>query len=102
MWYYRSYGSLSKLRSFSRADDEIGLTQSAVSRCVRELEGEIGLKLIDRTTRDVQLTDVSMNLVGTVLACLPIWTKRCAKSATSASRSADAWSSRRVQRSRAR
>lgn len=53
-------------QSFSRAGDEIGLTQSAVSRCVRELEAEIGLKLIDRTTRDVQLTDVGANLVASV------------------------------------
>ncbi|MFP3248851.1 MAG: LysR substrate-binding domain-containing protein, partial [Paraburkholderia sp.] len=48
------------------AGDEIGLTQSAVSRCVRELEAEIGLKLIDRTTREVQLTDVGGNLVSSV------------------------------------
>jgi DNA-binding transcriptional LysR family regulator len=33
---------------------------------VRELEGEIGLKLIDRTTREVQLTDVGGNLVSSV------------------------------------
>jgi DNA-binding transcriptional LysR family regulator len=62
----RVFIEVSKLRSFSRAGDEIGLTQSAVSRCVRELETEIGLKLIDRTTREVQLTDVGVNLVGTV------------------------------------
>ncbi|WP_277188876.1 LysR family transcriptional regulator [Caballeronia sp. BR00000012568055] len=62
----RVFIEVSRLRSFSRAGDEIGLTQSAVSRCVRELEGEIGLKLIDRTTREVQLTDVGINLVGTV------------------------------------
>jgi DNA-binding transcriptional LysR family regulator len=62
----RVFIEVSRLRSFSRAGDEIGLTQSAVSRCVRELESEIGLKLIDRTTREVQLTDVGVNLVGTV------------------------------------
>ncbi|GAB5099720.1 LysR family transcriptional regulator [Caballeronia sp. HLA56] len=62
----RVFIEVSRLRSFSRAGDEVGLTQSAVSRCVRELEGEIGLKLIDRTTREVQLTDVGVNLVGTV------------------------------------
>ncbi|WP_244816052.1 LysR family transcriptional regulator [Caballeronia sp. Lep1P3] len=62
----RVFIEVSRLRSFSRAGDEIGLTQSAVSRCVRELEGEIGIKLIDRTTREVQLTDVGTNLVGTV------------------------------------
>jgi DNA-binding transcriptional LysR family regulator len=62
----RVFIAVSRLRSFSRAGDEIGLTQSAVSRCVRELEGEIGLKLIDRTTRDVQLTDVGSNLIASV------------------------------------
>ncbi|AJW97175.1 MULTISPECIES: LysR family transcriptional regulator [Burkholderia] len=62
----RVFIEVSRLRSFSRAGDEIGLTQSAVSRCVRELEGEIGLKLIDRTTRDVQLTDAGSNLISSV------------------------------------
>ena len=62
----RVFIEVSRLQSFSRAGDEIGLTQSAVSRCVRELETEIGLKLIDRTTRDVQLTDVGANLVASV------------------------------------
>ncbi len=62
----RVFIEVARLQSFSRAGDEIGLTQSAVSRCVRELEAEIGLKLIDRTTRDVQLTDVGANLIGSV------------------------------------
>ncbi|WP_213778497.1 LysR family transcriptional regulator [Caballeronia sp. dw_276] len=62
----RVFIEVAKLQSFSRAGDEIGLTQSAVSRCVRELEAEIGLKLVDRTTREVQLTDVGTNLVGSV------------------------------------
>jgi DNA-binding transcriptional LysR family regulator len=62
----RVFIAVARLRSFSRAGNEVGLTQSAVSRCVRELEGEIGLKLVDRTTREVQLTDVGANLVGSV------------------------------------
>ena len=62
----RVFIEVARLQSFSRAGDEIGLTQSAVSRCVRELETEIGLKLIDRTTREVQLTDVGGNLVSSV------------------------------------
>jgi len=62
----RVFIEVARLQSFSRAGDEIGLTQSAVSRCVRELEGEIGLKLIDRTTREAQLTDVGGNLVASV------------------------------------
>lgn len=62
----RVFIEVARLQSFSRAGDQVGLTQSAVSRCVRELESEIGLKLVDRTTREVQLTDVGGNLVGSV------------------------------------
>jgi DNA-binding transcriptional LysR family regulator len=62
----RVFIEVARLQSFSRAGDEIGLTQSAVSRCVRELEAEIGLKLIDRTTREVRLTDVGGNLIASV------------------------------------
>jgi DNA-binding transcriptional LysR family regulator len=62
----RVFIEVARLQSFSRAGDEIGLTQSAVSRCVRELEAEIGLKLIDRTTREVLLTDVGGNLIASV------------------------------------
>ncbi|CAB3769763.1 LysR family transcriptional regulator [Paraburkholderia solisilvae] len=62
----RVFIEVARLQNFSRAGDEIGLTQSAVSRCVRELEAELGLKLIDRTTRDVQLTEAGGNLVASV------------------------------------
>jgi DNA-binding transcriptional LysR family regulator len=62
----RVFIEVARQESFSRAGDEIGLTQSAVSRCVRELETELGLKLIDRTTREVRLTDAGSNLVGSV------------------------------------
>jgi len=61
---------VSRLQSFSRAGETIGLTQSAVSRCVRELETEVGLKLIDRTTREVQLTEVGASLAASVARLL--------------------------------
>jgi DNA-binding transcriptional LysR family regulator len=44
-------------KSFTRAAAELGLTQSAISRSVRELEEEIDQRLFDRTTRQVELTD---------------------------------------------
>ena len=87
----RVFIEVARLQSFSRAGDEIGLTQSAVSRCVRELEAEIGLKLVDRTTREVQLTDVGDDLVGSVRGCDRTSMKRCAKSAISASNGVDEW-----------
>jgi len=43
--------------SFTRVGAELTLAQSAVSLLVRELEAELGIKLFDRTTRRVELTD---------------------------------------------
>ena len=56
--------------SFSRAGEDIGLTQPAVSRCIRELEQELGLKLVDRTTREVTLTEVGASLSATLARVL--------------------------------
>jgi len=44
-------------RSFVRAADALGLTQSGVSRAVSRLEQRIGVRLFDRTSRAVTLTD---------------------------------------------
>lgn len=62
----RVFLAVAEHRSFSRAGDVIGLTQPAVSRCIRELENEIGIKLLDRTTREVLLTAEGTGLVGEV------------------------------------
>ncbi|GAB2902070.1 LysR family transcriptional regulator [Microvirgula curvata] len=51
-------------RGFGRAGAEIGLTQSAVSRCLRELEAELAVRLVDRTTRDVETTPEGRVLAG--------------------------------------
>lgn len=58
------FRAVSRLRSFSRAGDEIGLTQPAVSRCIRELESELGMRLLDRTTREVELTAAGLRFAG--------------------------------------
>src|SRR3982074_1856353 len=44
-------------RSFVRAADALGLTQSGVSRAVARLEQRVGVRLFDRTSRAVTLTD---------------------------------------------
>ncbi|MDR3419086.1 MAG: LysR family transcriptional regulator [Nevskia sp.] len=56
--------AVARARNFSRAGAGVGLTQPAVSRCVRDLEGELGLKLLDRTTREVELTEAGAKLAG--------------------------------------
>ena len=52
-------------RNFSRAGELIGLTQPAVSRSITELENQINLRLLDRTTRDVQLTQAAPMTIST-------------------------------------
>jgi DNA-binding transcriptional LysR family regulator len=42
----------------------VGLTQPAVSRCITELEAQLGLKLLNRTTREVTLTDAGTRLAA--------------------------------------
>lgn len=51
-------------RNFSRAGDQVGLTQPAVSRAIFELESQLGLKLLDRTTREVALTEAGQSLAA--------------------------------------
>jgi len=58
----KAFAAVARQKSFTRAAAELGLTQSAVSRSVRELEEEIDQRLFDRTTRQVELTDAGQRL----------------------------------------
>lgn len=44
-------------KSFSRAAEKMSRTQPAVSLAIQRLEGELNVKLIDRLSKDLQLTD---------------------------------------------
>lgn len=48
--------------SFVRAAETLGITQPAVSRVIARLEGRIGVRLLDRTTRSVTLTEEGRRL----------------------------------------
>lgn len=56
--------TVARARSFSRAGEMIGLSQSAVSHSVKELEHQTGVRLLDRTTREVVLTEAGQQLAG--------------------------------------
>ncbi|MEC8919300.1 LysR substrate-binding domain-containing protein [Salinicola sp. V024] len=50
------FEAAARLESFSRAADELHLTQAAVSRQIRALEDDLGLALFERRNRGVFLT----------------------------------------------
>ena len=43
--------------SMARAADALGLTPSGVGRAIQRLEARVGVRLVDRTTRSLRLTD---------------------------------------------
>lgn len=50
--------------TFTAAADVLGLSQAAVSRSVAALEGALGARVLQRTTREVSLTPVGARVVG--------------------------------------
>lgn len=56
--------TVAQAKSFSRAGEMIGLSQSAVSHSVKELEYQTGVRLLDRTTREVVLTEAGQQLAA--------------------------------------
>lgn len=53
-----AFVKVAEYRSFNRAADELGITQSALSRRLKKLEDNLGSKVLDRTTRKIGLTVV--------------------------------------------
>ena len=53
----RYFAAVARRGNFTRAAEELHLAQSALSQQVRRLERELGVELLLRTTRRVELTD---------------------------------------------
>lgn len=57
-----AFDAVARHRSFTRAADELGVTQSAVSHQVRRLEDFFGVQLLKRLNPGVELSDDGTNL----------------------------------------
>lgn len=57
------FAAVARHRHFTRAADELFVTQSALSQQVRRLEQELGLALLKRTSRGVELTPAGADLL---------------------------------------
>jgi DNA-binding transcriptional LysR family regulator len=55
--HLRAFASLGRELHFGRAADGLGLAQPALSKTIQQLEAEVGVPLLERTTRRVELTE---------------------------------------------
>src|SRR5229473_7549266 len=53
-------------RSFTKAAAKLGVSQSALSHTIRELEARLGVRLLTRTTRSVSPTEAGERLLHTL------------------------------------
>src|SRR5258708_39002960 len=54
--------AVARRRSFAAAALELGISPSALSQAVRQLEARLGVVLLSRTTRSVALTEAGQRL----------------------------------------
>src|SRR5580658_1668001 len=59
----RVFMTVANERSFSRAAEKLARTQPAVSLALQRLESELGEKLLDRSAKDVMLTDAGRTVL---------------------------------------
>jgi len=58
--------------SFIAAANELSLSAAAISKNIRELEAELGIRLINRTTRRMYLTDAGSNYLASIRTVLEL------------------------------
>jgi DNA-binding transcriptional LysR family regulator len=59
-----AFQAVARHKSFRRAGEERGVTGSAISHAVSSLEERVGIRLLNRTTRSVSLTDAGTMLTA--------------------------------------
>jgi DNA-binding transcriptional LysR family regulator len=57
-----AFAAVARVGSFTKAAAQLGVTQSALSQTVRNLERRLDLKLLNRTTRSVSPTEAGEQL----------------------------------------
>jgi DNA-binding transcriptional LysR family regulator len=62
----RAFVAVGHERSFTKAAAMLGVSQSALSQTIRQLESRLGVRLLTRTTRSVSLTEAGERLMRTV------------------------------------
>ena len=61
-----AFVAVAERANFARAAAHLGVTPSTISQTIRALEDRLGLRLLNRTTRRVSLTDVGERLLARI------------------------------------
>jgi DNA-binding transcriptional LysR family regulator len=58
------YATLARTLNMSRAAEELHITVSGVSQCIKALETDLGCRLFDRNSRNIELSQVGREFLG--------------------------------------
>ena len=61
-----AFVAVGREKSFTKAAAKLGVSQSALSHTMRELEARLGVRLLSRTTRSVAPTEAGERLLDTL------------------------------------
>src|SRR6202043_4229150 len=59
-----AFVAVAEQRSFSKAAAQLGISRPGISEMVRSLEERLGVRLLNRTTRSVALTEAGERLLA--------------------------------------
>jgi DNA-binding transcriptional LysR family regulator len=65
-----SFECVARHLSFVRASEELGVTTTAISKTIKQLEFRLGVRLLNRTTRSVALTEAGSKLIDALAPAL--------------------------------
>jgi DNA-binding transcriptional LysR family regulator len=65
-----AFSAVARERSFTRAAAQLGVSQSALSQTLRQLEARLGVRLLTRSTRSVATTEAGERLLQAVAPAL--------------------------------
>jgi len=69
----RTFLELNRTRHFGRAAEALFVTQAAVSSRLKSLEGQLGVTLFDRSTREMRLTPEGGRLIRHAEKLIAAW-----------------------------
>jgi LysR family transcriptional regulator, carnitine catabolism transcriptional activator len=69
----QAFLAIARLGSFTRAAEEIFVTQAGLSLMLKDFEAQVGARLFDRTTRSVRLTPAGESLLPTARRMMADW-----------------------------